>query len=290
MREKFRSGIDWVTLFFILGLHGGCLLAPVYFTWQALIVCGVLAWLTSNIGVCVGYHRCLTHNSFHTYSLVRWTLAFIGQLSAEGTAIHWVATHWLHHVHSDQSGKDPHSPVDGLLWSHMLWFLPRLTKKEAIARYEQYAPKLYRDPVLLFLHRTFLLWHIILGLLLFNVGVWGWDFHTGVSFVVWGMFVRTVVVMHGTWFVNSATHWPRCGYRNYETPDRSRNSWWVALLTWGEGWHNNHHAAMWAANHGHKWWEIDVTYRIIWLLQELGIVWNVKVYPHLAVPGQQQTR
>jgi stearoyl-CoA desaturase (delta-9 desaturase) len=134
------------------------------------------------------------------------------------------------------------------------------------------------DRVLVFLDKTFVLWNVLFGVVLYGLGyLLGGNF-MGWSLVFWGMFVRLVYVLHSTWFVNSATHmW---GYRNYKTTDNSRNLWWVALLTYGEGWHNNHHAFPRMANHGHRWWEFDVTFRTIRLLEMLGLAWNVVDYRH----------
>ena len=123
------------------------------------------------------------------------------------------------------------------------------------------------------LEKTFLLWYFLLGGLLLAVGWIGWDLRTGLSFLFWGMFVRMVYVLHVTWLINSATHiW---GYRNYETSDDSRNIWWVALLSYGEGWHNNHHAFQRVARYGHRWWEFDITYVTICVMEKLGLAWNV---------------
>jgi stearoyl-CoA desaturase (delta-9 desaturase) len=135
-----------------------------------------------------------------------------------------------------------------------------------------------------FLDRTFILWHIGLGVVLFAIGYALSGTYMGMSLLVYGLFLRLVYVLHATWFVNSATHlW---GYRNYETTDHSRNLWWVALLTYGEGWHNNHHAFQRMARHGHRWWEIDVTYGVILLLEKVGLAWNV-VHE---VPGSHTSR
>ena len=270
--NRWRHGYDWPVLVWIVVVHGGALAAPFYFTWKAVGLCAFLAWLTGSIGVCMGYHRQLTHGSFSTYRPIRWLLALIGGLSGEGSALVWVANHRKHHVFSDKEG-DPHSPRDGKWWSHMLWFIPDFGRKHYDDLTERYAPDLRKDPVMRFLHSFFLPSHVILGATLMAIGWTGWDFHTGMSFLVWGMFVRLIYVLHVTWFVNSASHiW---GYRNYETTDDSRNLWWVGILAFGEGWHNNHHAYQRMARQGHKWWEIDVTYWEICLMEKLGLAWNV---------------
>jgi stearoyl-CoA desaturase (delta-9 desaturase) len=183
-----------------------------------------------------------------------------------------VAVHRKHHAFSDKEG-DPHSPRDGKWWSHIGWLAPRMGKPYYEAVYKRYAPDLLKDPVFRFLDQTFLLWHILLGVAMFAVGHFVWDTYTGISFVVYGMFLRMVWVLHVTWFVNSATHiW---GYRNYETTDDSKNLWWVGLLAYGEGWHNNHHAYQRMAKHGHKWWEFDATYMAILAMEKVGLAWDV---------------
>ncbi len=270
--ERWSKGVDWPVLLFILVIHVSALAAPFYFTWKALGIAAFLAWLTGSIGVCMGYHRQLTHGSFCTYRPIRWLLALIGGLSGEGSALTWVANHRRHHLFSDKDG-DPHSPHDGKWWSHMFWFIPEFGKQHYEGLVSDYAPDLTKDPMMMFIHYMFLPSHLLLGGALLAAGWLGWDFHTGMSFLLWGMSARLIYVMHVTWFVNSASHiW---GYRNYETSDNSRNLWWVGLLGFGEGWHNNHHAFQRMARQGHKWWEIDVTYWAICLLEKLGLAWNV---------------
>ena len=155
----------------------------------------------------------------------------------------------------------------------MLWLFPRPRQPGYKAMLGRYGADLLKDPFMRLLDTTFILWHLVLGAALLAVGWWGWDLRTGLSLVVYGMFLRLVWVLHVTWLVNSASHiW---GYRNYEIPDNSRNLWWVGLLAWGEGWHNNHHAFPGNARHGHRWWEIDVTYLTIYLMEKVGLAWKV---------------
>ena len=270
--NRWRSGIDWPVMIWIATVHLGALAAPFCFSWPGLVTCLFLAWFSGSIGVCMGYHRYLTHGSFATYKPIRWFLALVGGLSGEGPAITWVANHRQHHLYSDQDG-DPHSPHDGKWWSHMFWFAPEFGKRHYRENAERYAPDLMKDPVMRFLVGFFLPSHILMAGVLFAIGYFGWDAYTGWSMVVWGMFVRLLYVLHVTWFVNSASHiW---GYRNYETTDDSRNLWWVGLLAFGEGWHNNHHAYQRMARQGHRWWEIDITYWEICLMEKLGLAWNV---------------
>ncbi len=237
----------------------------------------VLHWITGGIGVCLGYHRLFTHGSFQTYRPIQWFIAVLGGLAGEGSVIDWVANHRKHHALSDQDG-DPHSPRDGHWWSHIFWIAYVTGSSDYDKRIQRWAPDLDKMPMLRFIGRMFLPSNFLLGGLLLGAGYWFGGAQLGWSLLVWGLFVRLVFVMHSTWFVNSASHiW---GYRNYETTDDSRNSWWVALLTYGEGWHNNHHAFPRMANHGHKWWEYDVTFRTIRLMQRLGLAWDVVDYKH----------
>ena len=270
--NRWRNGLDWPIIAWMLVIHLGALAAPFFVTWKAVGLGVVLAWMTGSLGVCMGYHRLLTHSSFTTYRPLRWVFAFIGGLSGEGSALTWVANHRKHHLFSDKDG-DPHSPRDGKWWSHMLWFMPDFGRMHYSALTERYAPDLVRDPVMRGLHKLFLPLQVLSGVLMYAVGYWFWDHYTAISFVVWGMFVRLLYVFHITWFVNSASHiW---GYRNYETSDDSRNLWWVGLTAFGEGWHNNHHAYQRVARHGHKWWEFDLTYLTICLMEKVGLAWNV---------------
>jgi fatty-acid desaturase len=269
---RWAAGMDWPTVIWIAALHAGALAAPFFFTWKAVALTLFLGWLSGGIGICLGYHRLLTHGSFQTYRFVRRLIGLTGVLAGEGPPLTWVAVHRKHHIYSDHEG-DPHSPRDGAWWSHMLWLTPKRTTEEKNELFTRYAPDLLKDPFMRMLDSTFLLWHFVLGGILFAIGYFGWDLYTAWSFVVYGTFVRMVYVLHVTWFVNSATHmW---GYRNYETSDDSRNLWWVGLLAYGEGWHNNHHAYQRMARHGHRWWEIDVTYLAICLMERVGLAWNV---------------
>ena len=268
--------LDWPVVLWICGIHLAAVVAPFFFTWSGLAICLTLYWVTGSLGVCLGYHRLLTHGSFSTTPGVRFFYALLGGISGEGSAITWVANHRKHHAFSDQEG-DPHTPREGGLWSHMLWMFPRRDPVALAAHVKRWAPDLERDPAMRFLDRTFLLWHVLIGLTLLGLGTWLYGPYTGVSWLLWGLAVRMVIVFHVTWLVNSATHiW---GYRNYETSDDSRNLWWVGLLAFGEGWHNNHHAFQRMAKHGHRWWEVDVTYWAILAMEKLGIAWNVVHHP-----------
>ena len=271
-REVSKPNLIWLAV-----LHAGALAAflPYFFSWQGVILMLGLHWLTGGIGICLGFHRLLTHMSFKTYRPFRWFIAWLGGLAGEGSALDWVANHRQHHACSDLEG-DPHSPLDGGLWSHIVWLAWQYPADELKMQHERCAPDLVRDKGIQFLDKTFLLWHLLLAAALFAIGYFSSGLQMACSLVVWGMFVRLCLVLHATWLVNSASHmW---GYRNYTTTDQSRNNWWVALITYGEGWHNNHHAFPRMAAHGHRWWEIDVTFIAIRCLQAVGLAWDVVDY------------
>ena len=270
---RWKKGVDWFTLASLILFHIGAVVALFFFTWGSLAIAVILALLTGWVGVGVGYHRYLTHGSFKTYKPIRIILAFIGQLSGESSALNWVTWHRQHHQFSDQVGKDPHSPREGFLWAHVLWLLPKI---DAYALHVRYAPDLLAERSMRFLHKTYIVWHVLLTVGLFLLGWMIADVSTGISYVLWGMILRMVVSLHMTWFVNSATHF--WGYQNYRVGDDSRNNWLVALPTGGEGWHNNHHAHPTMARHGHRWYEClwDPVYWIICSLRVVHLAWDVK--------------
>ncbi|QDT69535.1 Fatty acid desaturase [Planctomycetes bacterium MalM25] len=273
----WRKGLDWPTVIWIVVAHAMAFAAPLFFSWQAFVAFLVLYVATGSFGICMGYHRLLTHGSFQTYKPVRWFLALLGGLSGEGSALTWVANHRKHHKFSDHDG-DPHSPRHGKWWAHMFWFMPNRGMKWREEILAKYAPDLQKDKVMVWLDKMFLPSHFALGTVLYAIGYFGTGLGMGTNrdgwcMVFWGLAFRMVWVMHVTWLVNSATHlW---GYRNYETSDDSKNLWWVGLLAFGEGWHNNHHAYQRVASQGHKWWEFDFTYWFIVAMEKTGLAWNV---------------
>ena len=274
-KEKLANGLCWPIVGWLVLIHVGILAAPFTFTWQALILTIVLHWITGGIGICLGYHRMLTHGSFKTYAPVRWFLGALGSLAGEGSPADWVANHRKHHAHSDEDG-DPHSPTDGAWWSHIFWIAWTTSGLVRTRHIQRWAPDMLNDRVLASLSYLFLPLNFASAVVLYAAGFWMGGTTLAISFLVWGVFVRLAFVMHSTWLVNSASHiW---GYRNYVTKDNSRNLWWVALLTYGEGWHNNHHAYPSMAKHGHRWWEIDTTFWVIRLMRRLGLAWHVVDY------------
>ncbi len=262
--------IAWGPLIWIGALHAGALLAFnfAYFSWSGLLLCLLLHWLTGGIGICLTYHRLLTHRSFAVRpAWLEYVMTFIGNSASEGGAIGWVADHRRHHAFSDQE-DDTHTPLRGFFWAHMYWWMRvEDQNNHCDAYYDRWAPDLNSDPV----HRWLDKYHFIAPLALFAALYLA----GGMSWLVWGGFVRTVFVLHSTWLVNSATHvW---GYRSHVTRDKSTNLWWVAMLTYGEGWHNNHHAYQTSARHGMAWWEIDMTYLAIQVMKFFRIAYDVRL-------------
>jgi stearoyl-CoA desaturase (delta-9 desaturase) len=198
-------------------------------------------------------------------------------MALEGGPIFWVATHRVHHQNSDHDG-DPHTPVDGGWWSHMGWIISGRAMHSETTLLGRYAPDLTKDKVHVWLSRYHGVPVAIAGLVQMCVGAALSPQHRiygAISMMLWGTFLRVVVGLHATWLVNSATHmW---GSRRFESRDDSRNNWWVALLTGGEGWHNNHHAHPVSARHGLAWYEFDVNYYCIWLLAKMGLAHKVQI-------------
>ncbi|MEG3436038.1 acyl-CoA desaturase [Pannus brasiliensis CCIBt3594] len=262
--------IDWVTLIYMAFIHLVALLAllPGNFSWNAVGVAFILYWVTGGFGITLGFHRLVSHRSFQTPKWLEYILVFCGTLACQGGPITWIGLHRIHHKYSD-TAPDPHDSNKGFWWSHMGWMLHVIPADQDVTRYTQ---DIANDPFYQFCQKYFIPIQIVLGIFLYALGGW--------SFVIWGIFVRLVVVFHFTWFVNSATH--KFGYVSHESNDLSKNCWWVALLTFGEGWHNNHHAYQYSARHGLQWWEIDTTWMTIRLLQFLGLATNIKLAPKAA--------
>lgn len=266
--------IQWGAAIWLIALHVGALFAflPSTFSWSGLALVFVLHWMTGSLGICLGFHRLLTHTGLDVPRWVRYSLAVMGTLAGEGGPISWTANHRKHHAYSDQPG-DPHSPHEGPWWAHMFWLAFSTDNGDWNGYVRKWVPDLAKDKFLMALERWFLPIHIAFGALITFAGYLVDGPSLAVSWLVWAVCVRMVGVLHATWFVNSASH--MFGYKNYETRDDSRNLWWVAIIAYGEGWHNNHHAHPRLAQHGHKWWEFDMTYQIIRLLKFVGLAKNI---------------
>ncbi|HJT35629.1 MAG TPA: fatty acid desaturase [Pirellulales bacterium] len=279
-----RAKIVWPYALSLGAYHLLALLAlmPWFFSWSgvALAVAGLYVFGTLGINLC--FHRLLTHRGFSCPRWLEYSLALLGICCLQDTPARWVAIHRLHHQHSDDE-PDPHSPLVAFFWSHVGWLLVENRQVNSMLTYDRYARDVLRDPFYFAFERK-LLWvwvnlaqwavYFLAGLAVGWLGGTALDgVQLGASWLVWGVVLRTVAVWHITWSVNSATHlW---GYRRYETGENSRNNWLIALISNGEGWHNNHHADQRSAAHGHRWWEIDVTYLTIMLLEKLGLARDV---------------
>lgn len=257
--------------------HLGAAAALFMANWTAVLTAAVLYWMGISLGIGMGYHRLLTHRSFKTPKAVEYFLAVCGTLTLEGGPISWVGTHRVHHQKSDRDG-DPHSPRHGGFWAHMGWVLCGQSRHNDTAGMVKLAPDLARSGFYRWLNTYHYVPLIISAAILAAVGGW--------AMVLWAVCVRVVVGLHSTWLVNSAAHmW---GRRRFATLDDSRNSWWVALLTFGEGWHNNHHAHPASARHGLAWYELDLTWIQIRALQLVGLIKSAKVARLTSAPAEAE--
>jgi len=280
-----RKRIIWTYAGAFVFYHAIALSAfiPWLFNWGSVAVCIAGFYVFGTLGINLCYHRLLTHSSFHCPRWLEHFFAILGVCCLQDTPARWVAVHRRHHQFSDEQ-EDPHSPLVTFFWGHMDWLTRRNSDLERMDLFERYVKDVLRDRFYLRLERN-LLWvwiNLLQWLAFFGAGFaigWGmggeWmeGLRLGLSLLVWGVFVRTVCVWHITWSVNSLSHvW---GYRNYDTEENSRNNIFVGIVSNGEGWHNNHHAQPRAAAHGHRWWELDVTWITIWLMKKFGLAWDI---------------
>lgn len=260
-----RKRLNWSISLILVLLHIGAVAALFMFNWHAFWSAVFLLWMCTGLGISMGYHRLHTHRSYKVPLALEYFFAVCGALTLEGGPIFWVATHRIHHQKSDKPG-DPHSPREGAWWSHMGWILFGETKHNNTRLLAKYAPDVAKHRFYVWLNDYHWVPSVVLAVVLYLVG--------GLPMLLWGGFLRIIVGLHVTWLVNSATHmW---GYRRFATTDDSRNNWWVALITFGEGWHNNHHAHPTSARHGLTWYEFDISWITIKLLRALGIAKAVK--------------
>jgi len=266
-------------------------LLPWFFSWTglALAVIGVYVFGAAGINLC--YHRLLSHRSFSCPLWLEHTFAMIAVCCVEDTPARWVATHRLHHHRADDR-PDPHSPMVSLFWSYMGWLFIENTDLRRGVAYDRYARDIVRDKFYRWIERAVVWITLAQSLVYFAAGslielAMGGTIDEalqfGASVWLWGVIIRTLLVWHITWCGNSFPH--LFGYRNYETSDNSRNNALVAIITSGEGWHNNHHADPNSASNQRHWWEIDLTYLLLRLLVLLGLAWDVQLPKPLVSPA-----
>jgi len=270
--------VNWERTLPFIFLHLGCFAVIwVGFSWPSLIAAGVL-YLIRMFAITGFYHRYFSHRTYHTSRGVQFLFALVGNSSMQRGPLWWAATHRHHHKHADHE-EDIHSPViSGFLWSHIGW----LTSARNFPTAYKNIPDLCKFPELVFLNRFDQLVPLLYGVLMLGIG-WLLETllpQTGVTtwqFFVWTFFISTTVLLHGTLFINSLAHvW---GKRRYETEDDSRNSLLLAIITLGEGWHNNHHRYPHSTRQGFCWWEIDPTYAGLKLMSWLGLIWDLRGVP-----------
>ena len=276
--KPYRLAKSHTAILIVYHLVALLALLPWFFSWTGVVLVIVGHYVFAMLGINIGYHRLLTHRGFECPKWFEHVLAVLGVCNVQDSPVRWVAAHRMHHQHADDEG-DPHSPLVSFLWAHMAWLVVRNGEIFRQPMSEKFAKDLLRDPFYVALdhYQYFVIlasWVIFFAggffaeLLLGGTVASALQF--GSSLLIWGVFVRTIVVWHVTWSVNSLTHmW---GYRTYETNDDSRNNILIGLLGSGEGWHNNHHADQRSAKHGHAWWELDMTYGTIRLFEKLGLV------------------
>jgi stearoyl-CoA desaturase (delta-9 desaturase) len=247
-------------------LHVGAIIA-LFFASKHRVLLAVVVWIVSLCpGIGVGWHRLLTHRGFKTPKWVEYLLTLCGYLALQGSAIWWVAVHRIHHQKTEIPGEDPHTPRDGKWWSHMLWIVcqdPRIRNPILLRKH---ASELCVDRFHVFFSKFPWLPATVLAVLIWTT--------SGFVDMLWATFLPITVGLHCTWLVNSGTHlW---GSRAFETKDDSRNNWWIALITFGEGWHNNHHFDPANPRHGIRWWQFDPNWLFLIFLRLLGLAWNIR--------------
>jgi stearoyl-CoA desaturase (delta-9 desaturase) len=276
-REESRQ-IDWPRVLPFLLMHLGCLGAWWVGVSATAVAVAVALYAVRMFAITGFYHRYFSHRAFRTSRAMQFLFALLGASAVQRGPLWWASHHRHHHANSDLPADSHSARQHGFAWSHTGWFLARAnfaTRRDRI-------PDLARYPELRFLDRFDVLVPLLLALGLYGAGEWlahaapalGTD---GLQLVVWGFCVSTVVLYHATFTINSLAH--RIGWRRYATPDDSRNNLWLALLTFGEGWHNNHHHYPASARQGFYWWEVDLTYYGLRLLAALGLIWELKPVP-----------
>jgi stearoyl-CoA desaturase (delta-9 desaturase) len=263
--ERPRPGVNWKNVAILTTFH--LLAIPVLFTftWQNLAALIIGNWIVGSFGVGLGWHRLLTHRSFSVPKWLEYALTVIGTMSIQDSPDKWVATHRIHHAFTETE-KDPHSTRPGFWWAQIGWIVWGTAQDHDAATLRRYVPDLLKDKGQVLISRFYYVPIIVSAAVLFLVGGW--------SMVIWGVFGRVVLGWHTTWFVNSLSH--LYGSQPHKTGDDSTNNWFVAMLTFGEGWHNNHHMVPTSARHGLKWYQFDMNWIAIRIFEKLGWAKQIK--------------
>lgn len=272
-----KDTIDWMRIVPFILLHLACFAVIwVGFSMTALVIC-MLSYVIRMFAITAFYHRYFSHKTFKTHRIIQTIFASIGASATQRGPLWWAAHHRHHHIHSDTK-TDLHSPKNGFLHSHMQWFL----KQENFNTQTDRVKDLNKFPELRFIDRFDILFPLMLIVFLYLLGSILNIFYPGLNtngwqLVTWGYFISTVLLAHVTFCINSLAH--VYGSRVYETGDNSRNNFILAILTLGEGWHNNHHCSPGSVKQGFKWWQIDLSYYVLKAMEKLGLVWDLK-YPN----------
>ena len=285
--EPEASGIDWIRVWPFIGVHLVCL-GVIWVGWSPVAVASAAFFYAIRMFAITGfYHRYFSHRSFRTSRVAQFMFAVVGNASVQRGPLWWAAHHRHHHKHSDRA-EDVHSPHrDGFIWSHVLW----LTTREHFRTDRKAVKDLIVYPELRWLDRFDMLVPFILALVVYGAGMFLEKYApglgtTGPQMLIWGFFISTAVLLHATCTINSLSH--QFGSRRFETSDQSKNNAWLALVTFGERWHNNHHHYPGTVRQGFYWWEIDLTYYGLWLLSKLGIIWDLNPVPLRVYTGSQK--
>ena len=264
--ERARRTINWKNVAIVTTFHLATVAALFTFSWSNLAALIIGNWIVGSLGVGLGWHRLLTHRGFKAPKWLEYTLSTLATMSMQDSPDKWVATHRIHHKFTE-TDKDPHSTKPGFWWAQIGWVVWGTAQDHDQKTLERYVPDLLKDKGHALISRFYFIPIIVSAFILFAIGGW--------TMVVWGVFARVVVGWHTTWFVNSLSH--IYGQRPHETGDDSTNNWFVALLTFGEGWHNNQHAFPTSARHGLKWYQFDMNWIAIRILEKLGWAKDIKV-------------
>ncbi len=265
--EQSHDGIHWKNLSIVIAFHLLTVPALFVFSWTNLAAMLFVNWIVISLGIGLGYHRLLTHRSFKAPKWLEYTLTVFGSMAIQDDAPKWVATHRIHHAFTE-TDRDPHSTRPGFFWAHLGWIVKGTANDHDEVVLKKYVPDLMKDRFHVLFARYYYVPLILSGFLFYAVGGW--------SMVLWGVFLRVVIGWHTTWFVNSLAH--LFGERPFATKDDSTNNWFVAILTFGEGWHNNHHAFPSSARHGLRWYQFDMNWLTIQIFKRFGWAKQIRVY------------